>query len=1346
MKKKKVLLYFLTVIMLLSMTVGVALAEDGDLFRKNISKTPDNETEKANIMMMDFYVPAQSAAGIVGPVDNYILDDDAGTVAYEARDYAKPLISVYIDDIGHTLEAKGGITFGEFDAFAGVSLDDGTTWKTTNLSKSADLSSFFLHTTGEAYPGDVHNVVHQVAEDNIFVAWVSKYCDGGTPLYTLPSSYPAYLTSLEDYGKNAMYLTDLFGVMGSQGSVDYELQGYPEIGEIPYSCVWTARGKLLAGDDPNTEAAEDTYVMWTKPERLTSGKRDANLPAVDCAGGAGCILTWQEDPEGLRPGQGLGPGEGWSGAIANAKTDIWYSYIGFDDFDLVVPDYDNLVPVSMTLFDGVEMPKSYVPMAMPVRLTDNNMCRNSTKSDPYCFVDFDAVDDDGNLILPDTLLTARNADSDFCTNFESWTTPGGSTQEICIAEDGRFLAGRVGATRVRLNLKPYTTSEVVGINDNDTPDDPSDDFEEYKKSAWVVMAYEETKAMGDGISEEEIEPADIGKDVWYHSFDMFDPDFVAQGGMLNQPAIDHETGVFFDMIDPVETWEDPLYETEIARRFALTTNSAAAIKDSTSGLSAMLIYKQGIINQGGPADIFMRRVLVEPTNYTEANFTATATSVCTGVTDMLIEETDPGDDESIPNISGVVTDINGVPVSCLSLDLISTEDEISTIHATVYTDLNGEFAFWDVSDSSYSIVVTDEKEMLLDYDQSDPDILVQILVDEEPENISLEYEKISCTGFVDAQGDDIDSLLLADISGSIVDGDEIGLQCISVDLIKDDEVIATVLTDEEGQYLFQDYGDGVITFTIEVTDEHNLLLEIPEEFEIDADVIGYDPDANPYAYENMECEYEDGSSAWVLQEVDDNATPDDDSDDIYENTNYLKGLCLSPAINISGSSIVACDNVAGDCSDSFPWDGGVSPFPKVTRWLQTEDNLDDQSWDNPYDVSKGHRGFLDGDIVMIMYAWSPNWNANAVGNDHYNLYTRRSFDGGSTWTTTPGGMGGEGVTTTENYYSTTVGEFTSVDTFYPAGEFEQARNVSLLTGNKITILDPRYTPSGGLKQYTEIKKSWLADNGFSTDGLPYVDDVARDPSKFFVVYETGDNTTVAEGEAIPLNLYYSRAELYGDEYELMDYKTDSDNDLMERWPWLENKADDLSGEASIVSNPGATFMYAVWNQWQEEIGEDGHELISESDMIFRRLLYLNDDSKVQTNPVVSFLYTGDVMYSIADDDIITMIITARDLDKLGEGEGITEYEWTFMTPDGYEQKIADCTGKVCNVPARTLSNGWDGFGSSGGVGWAEMAVRVKDNDPNQVRPEEMGNWSNQIKTSLMLATDIYKVQLPFLTR
>ena len=159
------------------------------MFRRNISKTPDLETEMAALFMMDFYVPAQSSAEIVGPVDNYILDDDLGTAAYEARDFAKPLISVYIDgegtvnyfEEGAPVTVKGGMSFGAFDAFAGVSLDDGTSWKTTNLSNSAHQLSFLVD--GKPYAGSVHHMVHQVAGNQIFAAWASRYCDGGQPLF-----------------------------------------------------------------------------------------------------------------------------------------------------------------------------------------------------------------------------------------------------------------------------------------------------------------------------------------------------------------------------------------------------------------------------------------------------------------------------------------------------------------------------------------------------------------------------------------------------------------------------------------------------------------------------------------------------------------------------------------------------------------------------------------------------------------------------------------------------------------------------------------------------------------------------------------------------------------------------------------------------------------------------------------------------------------------------------------------------------------------------------------------------------------------------------------------------------
>ena len=82
---------------------------------------------------------------------------------------------------------------------------------------------------------------------------------------------------------------------------------------------------------------------------------------------------------------------------------------------------------------------------------------------------------------------------------------------------------------------------------------------------------------------------------------------VNQGGMINQPAVDRETGEFFEIQTDDRGYE--YYLTEIARRFAVTTNSVKAAINAESGLSAMLIFKQGIINQGGPADIFLRRVI-----------------------------------------------------------------------------------------------------------------------------------------------------------------------------------------------------------------------------------------------------------------------------------------------------------------------------------------------------------------------------------------------------------------------------------------------------------------------------------------------------------------------------------------------------------------------------------------------------------------------------------------------------------------------------------------------------------------------------------------------------------------
>ena len=77
MKMKRWLMSVVFVLVTAALVVSLAAAEDGKLFRRNVSKTPEAETEKAAIYMMDFYVPAQASTGLVGPVDNYLLADEA---------------------------------------------------------------------------------------------------------------------------------------------------------------------------------------------------------------------------------------------------------------------------------------------------------------------------------------------------------------------------------------------------------------------------------------------------------------------------------------------------------------------------------------------------------------------------------------------------------------------------------------------------------------------------------------------------------------------------------------------------------------------------------------------------------------------------------------------------------------------------------------------------------------------------------------------------------------------------------------------------------------------------------------------------------------------------------------------------------------------------------------------------------------------------------------------------------------------------------------------------------------------------------------------------------------------
>ena len=93
--KNKYFFQLLLAAVLVVLLVGLVSADDGAMFRRNVSRTPDHETEDAAISMMKFYVPAQHSDGTIEPIE-YI--DPLGGV-YDTREYAKPLFISYIDRI-----------------------------------------------------------------------------------------------------------------------------------------------------------------------------------------------------------------------------------------------------------------------------------------------------------------------------------------------------------------------------------------------------------------------------------------------------------------------------------------------------------------------------------------------------------------------------------------------------------------------------------------------------------------------------------------------------------------------------------------------------------------------------------------------------------------------------------------------------------------------------------------------------------------------------------------------------------------------------------------------------------------------------------------------------------------------------------------------------------------------------------------------------------------------------------------------------------------------------------------------------------------------------------------------
>ena len=1202
-------------------STAAAFADDGVLLRRSVSSAPgqtanpEPEGEHAFTKLMNFYVPAQAANDTLKEIVYETVDGETATSLV-----AKPIVNFYVYGpvIGFEDFSQSGFPgHGRRDAFVAVSLDDGETWKRQNLSNSGDDSSFTIaepgipdpgvpqpefdetsdtpittsalfseqgssgrgtlevagtdavskstvevrnaitfavigdakakqngsftlslrnpaevpcsvqagYTDGNVwgphaevvgapedcvgpaeetliteYPGDVTNGVHAVAGNFIMAAWQSKFCQAGRPVWS--AEYPRDDVALYLGIDNAadLYLVDLMGVAGSQGSVDYREQEefpgeYAGVGEVPYNCVWTARGVLRE----NPEVTGTTEVVWFTPERLTSGRRDANRIEVGCLAGAGCAISWQEDPEGLRPGEGEGAGTGWAGATTNSQTEIWYSFIEWEDFDIVDLGNDTPEPLANNVVDT--KPQAYVAMMNAVRLSNNARCQTDLAVDDASYCNDDVA---GAYGIKDQCVDTT----------EIPLGPQNTPTPICVVDSNGSGSGdagdlpniaNTGGSRPRLNLQPRD-SDGDGVVDD----------------AWVMVFAEEGKGLGafgypnnvlwdgsltavgvpcgdpDVSQDDDCVEADIGKNILWYTHAMGGPqtsagvdidyslieNILVQGSQLNQPEVSWRTGTFYPPMDTTDMWDFgdynyTIFNTEIARRSSHMTQSLAKAATSayaaedTGALVAMPLWKQGTLRQGGPADIMARRLALQ---------------------DLVVDET-------------------GV-------------------------------ASW-----------------------TDPDL-------------------------------------------------------------------------------------GNVT----------------------------EADANPYDVANMKCEYYDGEGGVTAGEL------------LFadgSNPYYPDGLCTAPAINLSGRTPFECDTggssladgecpaLTFDCTDGTPYGQlcvpddtdltsqenpeNIQVFDKLLSFYECPGangensgtrtdmpacgdvapsdvlgtNLDDQSWYMPLEISKAHRGFLDGDFVMHMYAWSPNYKDNKVGRDFYELYSKRSFDGGVTWTTTPAeGLASDGITPYAGAGTTTCetwrdGDDTPTNSHvcntYAAGEPQQSRNMTQITTIKETTLDPRYSPT--IASMSELD---LGDYGafFTYEPRePLLSAVessdVRDPSRFWIVYENGDNTTVAVGEAEPLDLYYSRGVVFGDHMMVwaedesaltLDVCFPNDPKDDDKFAWaaglgfcnefddLEGRRDSLSEEASITSSANGDFLYGTWGQFNVT---DTGEFI-DGDAMARRVWLLDD--------------------------------------------------------------------------------------------------------------------------------------------
>lgn len=529
----------------------------GDItIRKNISRTPEFGSGGHSVTSLTTVVDATTASGL--------LDEENPRQVH-------PLLISYTDVV------KGDFQLGTgssevpdidhvADVFVALSQDDGETWKAINISRTGDKSSIDVDFWGqgelEPYFGNSFKPVIKTEGNNILVAWNDKYCPSGNP------------QGFENVGTEDQpeYAEDLYLVNGPQGTINYEgLETYGEeivpAHEVPFSCVWTARGVY---DEENKE------VDWHAPMQLTTARRDSNKLGI-ASSSEGFVLTWQEDPVGLRPGSGSGPGDGWSGASTNHKSDIWYSYIPLRD-EASQPYFE--ATDGETTEDDTTKPKSAYNLSYPVPVTDNAVCLQSNvdagTGAKYCET---LCETNGTYVdNPES----EYDDRDIGKCYSNYNDP---LQQLFVESDAypdatsaqQLLNGDTGASR-----------PLIGLYGNR-----------------VILAYEETKGAAETIpglpnSEtlDEVDVEDQGKVGYVHSFAMNNPDVIAPGTVVNhlEPSAPELEGG-----EP----GDPVLEN--VRRLTLISQvDASDVTSPTTQHMWGILYKSGIETQGESSDMNLR--------------------------------------------------------------------------------------------------------------------------------------------------------------------------------------------------------------------------------------------------------------------------------------------------------------------------------------------------------------------------------------------------------------------------------------------------------------------------------------------------------------------------------------------------------------------------------------------------------------------------------------------------------------------------------------------------------------------------------------------------------------------